>query len=59
MYSLSLQAETAIDFSTWLQALRSWNPQQVKASTGNTKKVSQHSTTTSTNNKVTVSICCI
>ncbi|KAG2198112.1 hypothetical protein INT46_000888 [Mucor plumbeus] len=52
---LSLQAETAIDFSTWLQALRSWNPQQVKASTGNTKKVSQHSTTTSTNNKVTTS----
>ncbi|KAK4511850.1 Invasin CotH7 [Mucor velutinosus] len=39
---MSLQAETAIDFSTWLQALRSWNPQQVKTSSGNTRKISQH-----------------
>lgn len=42
IHSMSLQAETAIDFSTWLQALRSWNPQQVKTSSGNTRKISQH-----------------
>lgn len=59
MRSLSLQAETAIDFSTWLQALRSWNPQQVKTSTGGTRKISQHSSTISANKKVVVSICCI
>ncbi|CAO0793127.1 unnamed protein product [Mucor circinelloides] len=39
---MSLQAETAIDFSTWLQALRSWNPHQVKTSSGNTRKILQH-----------------
>ncbi|KAL9559480.1 hypothetical protein MBANPS3_000396 [Mucor bainieri] len=46
--SMSLQAETAIDFSTWLQALRSWNPQQVKTSSGNTRKISQHTSSSAT-----------
>ncbi|CEP11505.1 hypothetical protein [Parasitella parasitica] len=40
---LSIQAETAVDFSTWLQALRSWNPNQVKTSNGGTRKISHHS----------------
>lgn len=30
LFSLCLQAETVIDFSGWLQALRSWNHQYAK-----------------------------
>lgn len=57
--SMSLQAETAIDFSTWLQALRSWNPHQVKTSSGNTRKILQHtssSTAGAANKRVAVCV---